>query len=116
MIQYRLNPANKSLLQRGWIYGDATAPVDANPSYGTITDDSNDYSSGTDGKWKTILSSVQYLDASNNNAVLFKDVTSAGGIGRKSIELTISAKDSRANLQTPITMKTEFTSRSRLSN
>jgi prepilin-type N-terminal cleavage/methylation domain-containing protein len=115
-IKYRLNPTNNSQLQRGWVLGSSTQPTDANPNYGTIIDDTSDYKSGIDGKWKTILFNVQYLDGAGDNSVIFKDLTPSSGTGRKSIELTISVKDTNSNVSTPTTTKTIFTSRTRLEN
>jgi len=113
-IGYRLLPSDKSKLQRGWIECSEIIPpiVTSKPLYGNIIDDSTDYESGEDGKWKTILDGIEYKKGSTNIEI-FKDITKDANSERRAIEITLIVNDTEKPLKVPITINKSITSRTK---
>lgn len=103
-ISYRLNPDNKTQLQKGWIVAAASSSVPgttANPQYASIP-------TTGDGAWKNIVSNIDSADASN---ILFTDISNDSTLisERRLIQINLKILDPDTNR--PVNIKTSCMSR-----
>jgi prepilin-type N-terminal cleavage/methylation domain-containing protein len=84
-IRYRLNPANKEQLQRGWVESEQPGES-ANPSYGNIEN------------WETLLTGVRYQTGEGQDIEIFKDITAHPDSERRRIEINLVASAPNAKV------------------
>lgn len=103
-IRYRLNPSDRSILERGSAAAAAVDPTETNPQYGAITN------------WETLLTGVQFLDGSSSIAI-FRDITatynSAAGADRRIISIKLAVMDADGRIPEAFILPLTFTSRSK---
>lgn len=101
-ICYRLNPDNKTVLQRGEaLCTENPPPTFANPEFQAITD------------WEEILTGVKHTDESGADISIFEDKTDGAQSDRRSIQLNLSINKLRDPLPKPVEVNMTITSRSK---
>lgn len=101
-ICYRLDPANKAVLQRGEaVCAEGTPPGDKNPGYAAIT------------LWRDILSGVKYTDESGGDIAIFEDKTMGTENDRRMIQVNLSINSISDPLPKPVEVNMTITSRSK---
>jgi len=100
-ICYRLDPADKSVLQKGWVETTSYSSA-ANPEYETITN------------WETILKGVVY-EENGIQLAIFSDITPADSepTDKRLIRIDIKALDEKGRLLEAIEMPLVFSTRSK---
>jgi type II secretory pathway pseudopilin PulG len=99
-VCYRLDPSNKTILQRGVAVCSGSPPSGKNPEYAEITD------------WENILTGVVYKDESDNEVSIFEDLTSPSTNERRKIHIGIKTNDEKTPLPEPVEVSMTVTSRS----
>ncbi len=101
-VCYRLDPSDKTVLQRGEVvYGGSTPPSGANPEYETIT------------AWKNILTGVIHSSDSGIAIGIFEDTTAEAQGDRRKIQLNLSTNSISNPLPKPVEVNMTITSRSK---
>jgi type II secretory pathway pseudopilin PulG len=99
-VCYRLDPSDKTVLQRGVAICSGSPPSGQNPEYAGITD------------WENILTGVVYEDGSNREVSIFEDITSPSTNERRKIHIGIKTNDGKTPLPEPVEVSMTVTSRS----
>lgn len=100
-ICYRLDPSDKTVLQRGEAVCTTALPAsNANPNYANIT------------SWKNIMSGVIYKGESGVQVAIFEDNTSSDDDERRKIRLKMGINNTIEPLPKPVETDMTVTSRS----